>query len=207
MKQCVKFILLPILLAFTGFVYGMPFPAVQNLQIDIDSDQLLWDEVADAGGYNVYHHAGGPSRFEITFDYLTTVKNTTSFTGLQTGLYRVVAFNRDATIFGDLDNARTIWLRPDGTVDSGSTASGEGSTVTFITSISNRYIVETQCNNESTGICVASCNTGENQGIATGGYCSANEPHINASGGGDNYSCYSPTIANMITAGAYCLSE
>lgn len=207
MKQRIQFFLLATFVAVTGFVYAMSFPSVQNLQIN--NDQLSWDEVADAGGYNVYFHAGGPSKFDITFDYLATVKNTTSFTGLQSGLYRVVAFNNDATVFGDLDTANTIWLRPDGTVDdgSGSPVSVEGSSVTFIGSNGNRYIVETECTEESTGICVASCNAGGNQGIVTGGYCSASEPHINASGGGDNYTCYSPTNANVITAGAYCLTE
>lgn len=207
MKSVIKLFLLPMLLVFTGLVHGMPFPAVQNLQIN--DDQLQWDEVADAGGYNVYYYAGGPSKFEITYDYLSTVKNATSYTGLQPGLYRVVAFNGDGTVFGDLGLARSIWLREDGSVDNGlgdsSTDTDEGSTVTFFGADNNRYIVETQCNDESTGICLASCKTGGNQGVVTGGYCNASEPHINSSGGSDNYSCYSPTFASVITAGAYCV--
>jgi len=202
-KKCSQFIVLPMLLLFTGIVHAMSFPAVQNLQIT--SDQLQWDEVADAGGYNVYYYAGGPSKFEITFDYLATVKNATSFAGLQPGLYRVVAFNRDATVYGDLGAARTIWLKEGGSVGNANVGSGDGTTVIFSGSNNDRYIVETECNDASTGICVASCNTAGNQGVVTGGYCSASKPHINGSGGADNYSCYSPTLASVITAGAYCV--
>lgn len=201
MKLRTKYILLPIQLAFSSFAHAS-FPAVQNLHIN--GDHLHWDEVADAGGYNVYFYAGGPSKFEITFDYLATVKNTTTYSGLQTGIYKVVAFNSDATAFGDLDSARSIWLKPDGTVDNFNLV---GSTVMPIGESGQRYIVENRCVDESTGICVASCNTGGNQGVVTGGYCSASESRVNASGGENSYSCYSPDIASEIVAGAYCLRE
>lgn len=127
----------------------------------------------------------------------------------------MVAFDEDATVFGDLSSASSIWFREDGTVDDfndnisiidDSSSDGEGSTVTFFSSNNDRYIVETNCHNSSTGICLASCKTDGNDGVVTGGFCSSNESHINGSGDADGYSCYSPTIANKITAGAYCVN-
>lgn len=217
MKKHFHLFLLPILFVFSSVVHSMSIPAVQNLQIS--NDTLQWNEVADAGGYNVYYFAGGPSKFEITFDYLSTVKGATSFTGLQPGLYRVIAFNADATVFGEVSSASSIWLREDGSVDDSNFADNNGDdsnvvdnnvadidnvTITFFGSNNERYIVENQCVEDGAGFCEASCNAEGNQGFATGGYCSSSEPHINASGGEDYYSCSNPEFEGVIIVGAYC---
>ncbi len=200
MKTRTKCLLLPFFLLLSGMAHSMSIGTPQNIQIN--DNTLSWDAVADAGGYNIYYFAGGPSKFGVETEYLTTVKNATSYSDLQPGIYSVVAFNEAATIFGNKSAA--IWLRDDGTVDD-FTDSRAGTTVTLMGSNDDRYRVETRCVDEGSSICVASCNTDGLEGIVTGGYCSASDAHINASGGTDAYQCYSPTGASLITAGAYCL--
>lgn len=203
-KQCLRVLLLPIFLLFAGLANAMPFPSVQNLFIE--DNTLSWDAVANAGGYNIYYLPGGPSK-NATVEYFTTVKNATSLSDIQPGVYSVIAFSEDETQFSESSSAPFIWLRPDGVVDNPDGPDGPGdtisTTITFYGNNNDRYLVETECTDE-VGICTANCNYEGNAGYITGGFCSASDSHLNSSGYIDHYQCYAPNGAAVMTAGAYC---
>lgn len=199
MKISIRVLVLPFLVLFAGNSVAMTFPSVENLRFE--DTTLMWDEVPDAGGYNIYYYDGGPSKFGISPEYLTTVNNTTSLSGAQPGIYRVIAFSDDAMLFSDSASAKNIWLKTDGTVDD---FTGNGADVTFYGTDNERYIVETTCNNEATGLCIASCDENDNTGYITGGYCSSSALQINASGHTDHYRCFTSEVGSDIVAGAYC---
>jgi len=196
-KPLIKLISFPLLLLISGWLYAMTFPSVQNLRYE--NNALTWDAVANAGGYNVYYSASGPSRHGISFDYLTTVRNATSYSTTHSGIYYIVAFNQDATVFSPSASAETLWLRDDGVVDTGEY---DGTTVTYYGANNERYLVEQRCTDDLT--CAANCNAEGNTGYVTGGFCSASDAHLNASGHQHHYLCYAPFGAAVMTAGAYC---
>jgi len=196
-KLWIRMIFLPAFLLFSGWSYAMSFPAVQNLRYE--NNTLMWDAVVDAGGYNLYY-SSGPSKHGLFSEYLTTVKNATTYSEVIPGIYQVVAFNQEETLFSEQSTAKLIWIREDGTVDN---FDSDGSTVTYYGANNERYLVETRCSDGSS-TCTANCNAEGNTGYVTGGFCSASEAHINASGYTDHYSCYAPTNASVITTGVYC---
>ena len=201
MELSIRVLVLPFLALFAGSSYAMSFPSVENLRFQ--DDTLVWDEVSGAGGYNIYYVEGGPSKFGVSLEYLTTVKNTTSFGGAQPGIYQVIAFSEDQMSYSDSASAKSIWLKTDGTSDDFTGGSG-GTDITYYGTDNERYLVKTNCTDDATGVCIASCNEDGNSGYVTGGFCSASSPHINSSGHTDHYSCYAPEGATLMTAGAYC---
>ena len=68
-------------IAFTSSVSAQSLPQVSGASYD--GQQLTWNEVEGATGYNIH----------LDFDYFTTVGNTTSYTPELSGTYYVVAYN------------------------------------------------------------------------------------------------------------------
>lgn len=182
-----------------GLAHAMSFPVVQNLRFE--DNQLQWNAVDNAGGYNIYYFPGGPSKFEVKLEYLTTVKNATSYSNVESGLYSIHAFDESETLFSETSAADVIWVKPDGSVDDFKAES----TVTYLGANQARYLVETQCNNNDGGAnCTASCTAEGNTGFVTGGFCNADAGSLNASGGTDYYRCDVSAPVTLINVGAYC---
>ncbi|MBX2886917.1 MAG: hypothetical protein KTR32_43620, partial [Granulosicoccus sp.] len=175
------------------------FPSVENLRIE--EGTLRWNEVIGAGGYNIYYLQGGPSKHGER-EYLTTVRQNNSLDNIQPGVYSVIAFSLNETLFSDWTSAESIWLHDDGSV-SRPTATND-TTVEYFGLNDERYLVETNCSN-SPSPCIASCKTDQTSGYATGGYCYSGTATINSTGSKDRYSCHSTSTGNIIVAGVYCV--
>lgn len=182
------------LMLVASWVQAMAFPSVENLRYE--NEALVWDAVPGAAGYNIYHSAG-PSKFGTDLYYLATVKGTNSYSTIQSGFYRVIAFNFEETLYSDSSESEMIWVRSDRVININS-----NNTVVTRYDFNDRYLVETTC--EDAAACAASCETDGNVGSITGGFCHSTSTHVNSSGDALSYRCETPNSAGTIVAGAYC---
>jgi len=181
------------LLSTFTFANNVPpnFPNPENVRVE--SGVLKWNEVDNAGGYNVYFTAEiGESAAPLT--YIETIKGATEFQLESNGTYSVVSFNADATLFSNQ-------FSPDvRVVFEGGTNFNEPVQLFSVT-----------CGNVQLGeSCVASCpgSTNANSSFyATGGACSTSDSvEVGASGDLSSYSCTVLTASREVRAQVYCLN-
>ena len=157
------------------------FPSPTDVRIE--GSKLVWEPVADAGGYNIY--------FE--FSYLTTVKDRSDFDLQIPGRYQVVAFDQSASLFSIQFGDNTL------VTYEGGDAQSETVGFSFVT------VVSATCQNVGPGeSCVASCGST----TATGGACSTSDiVEADAFASTSSYSCTVPTFSGEVTAQVYCFDR
>jgi len=170
------------------------FPNPENVRVE--GDLLLWNEVPNAGGYNIYFtdstELGGLLDTPLT--YIATVRGATEIPLEFTGNYSVVSFNQDSSLFSNQ-------FSPDVRV-----RFEQGDTVNR-----NPGVFSVTCGNVEPGeSCTAFCpsSPGGASLAATGGACSASDfAPLNATAEETSYSCAAQVFSSEIRAQVYCMNR
>ena len=172
-------------------------PMVQNVQIS--GDQLTWNAVEGATGYNIRLSPVG---------YFDTVRDGLSFTLTLSGEYSVIAFDDDG-------NFSPAVFMPDNrpSFESGAPAPLVGvEGISFTTSDEFAYGTRTCLDLDAGESCVVSCPDslgGSNGafiiGSATGGACSSSSNEfVNSAISPDNYSCTTTSFTSIVRSQVVC---
>lgn len=162
--------------------------SVENVRVE--GNQLVWDSLAGATGYNIYYD----------YDYYDTVKGKEQYTLSDSGVYNVVPFD-DAGNFGSQYGDYIDYAADD---SAGSQVTENGYTLT----------VHKTCTNVGPGeSCLAACPNvyeGTYQSHYTkymsGGACSTSDiVEADAFVSGNTYKCTVPTFSGEVVAQAICV--
>lgn len=187
--------LIALFVLLSGFAHSATLPDPENIRIE--GDLIVWDEVPNAIGYNIYRN----------YNYYDTVKGATSFTPGQYGFYAIVAFDAQGN-FGAPD-----WRDPPGVAGAFEPASND---IAYSVS-AHSVIVANTCRDVGPGeSCIASCNTGllgtlSGQTIPgtkylSGGACSTSDIiEADASVTEMTYKCTVPTFSGEVVTQAICV--
>ncbi len=166
-------------------------PMVQN--VNLSGDQLTWDAVEGATGYNI----------QLRFGYFDTVRDGRVYTVVEAGEYTVVAFDDNGNFSPAMFTSENRALFEDGpdNTPSGSILADDSA------------FFSTLCLDVDVGeSCVASCpdfvgsNTGDLfVGSSTGGACSSSgTDFVSASITPDDYSCTVSSFTARVEAHVVC---
>lgn len=189
-------LLIGLTLIFATHTHAMAgeLPIVPNVQLE--GDQLTWDALDVATGYNIH----------IDSRYLTTVFDIFEYTVTEVGTYTVLGFN-DEGDFTPIRGSELLFF-----------AEGVDNR-TLVNQFTENFFYSTRrCTDVSAGeSCLASCpdsigSSNPSQSIlirgATGGACSSSDNlPINSSISPGGYTCTVSSFTSTVTAQVVCSSE
>ncbi len=175
-----------ILCVISVHVKAQQLPPVQNVQLN--GDQITWDAVEGATGYNVYFQG----------NYETTLRGDLQYTATETGSYGITAFD-DAGNFSPRRGSNAVFF--EGGVDNRPFVIEVGEGVAYITQ---------RCFDVGAGdTCVARCGgviNGFLVGSATGGSCSSSDgTNINSLISFKEYACTVSVFTSRVESKVACL--
>ena len=177
-------------------VTAAELPMVENVQIN--EDQLTWDAVEGATGYNIQLQSG----------YFDTVRDSLSYTVTLTGEYSVVAFDDDGNFSPAMFMADNRPSFESGNPNPLSNVEG----ISFTSSGELAYGTRTCLDVDAGETCRLSCpdSVGTTNGAliigsATGGACSSSSNEfVNSAIRPDDYSCTTTAFTSIVQTQIVC---